>query len=185
MGQNPPSRVVLGRIVGAHGLRGGLRVRFFGDDAGNLARVPEVELAARPDATDAVRHQVAGLRPGRSGEVTLHLSDVRVREAAEELRGQLVLADPEHLVRLPEGEHYWFELVGCEVFERGGERVGRVTEIWETGGAHDVLVVEGDDGRRVLLPTADAFLTEIDVAARRIVVDPIPGLFANAIPGDA
>jgi 16S rRNA processing protein RimM len=185
VGQNPPPRVVLGRIVGAHGLRGGLRVRFFGDDAGNLARAPEVELAATPDGAGAVRHEVAGIRPGRSGEVTLRLADVRVREAAEALRGRLVLVDPRHLARLPEGEHYWFELVGCEVVGRGGERVGRVTEIWETGGAHDVLVVAGEDGRRVLLPAVDAFLTEIDVAARRIVVDLIPGLLADAIPGDA
>jgi 16S rRNA processing protein RimM len=176
--------VVLGRIVGAHGLRGGLRVRFFGDDPGNLARVPEVDLAAAPDGAGAVRHEVAGIRPGRSGEVTLRLADVRVREAAEALRGQLVLADPRHLARLPEGEHYWFELVGCEVLGRGGERVGRVSELWETGGAHDVLVVVGDDGRRVLLPAADAFLAEVDVAARRIVVDLIPGLLADAIPGD-
>ncbi len=185
MGQNPPSRVVLGRIVGAHGLRGGLRVRFFGDDAGNLTRVPEVELAAGADAVGAVRHEVAGFRPGRAGEVTLRLSDVRVREAAEALRGLLVLADPKHLAPLPEGEHYWFELVGCEVFGRGGERLGRVLELWETGGAHDLLVVAADDGHRLLLPTVDAFLTEIDVAGRRIVVDPIPGLLANAIPGDA
>jgi len=110
---------------------------------------------------------------------------VRVREAAEALRGQLVLADPRHLARLPVGEHYWFELVGCEVLGSGGERVGRVLELWVTGGAHDVLVVAGDDGRRVLLPTADAFLAEVDVAARRIVVDLIPGLLEDAIPGDA
>jgi 16S rRNA processing protein RimM len=185
VGQNPPSRVVLGRIVGAHGLRGGLRVRFFGDDAGNLGRVPEVELAAEPDGAGAVRHEVAGIRPGRSGEVNLRLADVRGREAAEALRGRLVLADPRHLARLPEGEHYWFELVGCEVFGRGGERVGRVAEIWETGGTHDVLVVAGDDGRRVLLPAADVFLAEVDVAARRIVVELIPGLLSDAIPGEA
>ena len=181
MGQNPPSRVVLGRIVGVHGLRGALRVRFFGDDAGNLARVPEVELAARPDAAETARHEVTRIRPGRSGEVNLQLAAVRVREAARELAGQLVLADPKHLAPLPEGEHYWYELVGCEVQGRGGERIGRVVEIWETG-AHDVLVVEGDGGRRVLLPIADAFLTEIDVGARRIVVDLIPGLLSPEVP---
>jgi 16S rRNA processing protein RimM len=184
MGQHPPSRVVLGRIVGAHGLRGALRVRYFGDDATSLARVPEVELAARPDVRERARYAVAGVRPGRPGEVNVRLADVRVREAAQELVGQLVLADPKHLARLPEGEHYWFELVGCEVVARSGERIGRVAEIWETAG-HDVLVVEADGGRRLLLPMADALLPSVDVEARRIVVDPIPGLFAAQVPEDS
>jgi len=182
MGQNPPSRVVLGRIVGAHGLRGGLRVRFFGDDATNLGRVPEVELAARPDGGEAVRFDVTGIRPGRAGEVTLRLAGVRAREAAEELRGRLVLADPKHLARLPQGEHYWFELVGCEVVGRAGEEVGRVVEIWESA-AHDLLVVETRGGRRVLLPAAAEFVTEIDAALGRIVVELIPGLLAELPPG--
>lgn len=178
---DPRRRVVLGRIVGAHGLRGALRVRFFGDDAANLSRVPEVELAGHPDDPGATRREVVGARPGRAGEVNLRLAGVAVREAAEELRGRLVLADSAHLAKLPEGEHYWYELVGCEVVGRGGERLGRVVEIWETG-AHDVLVVEGEAGRRLLLPTVDDFLDEIDVVARRIVVDLIPGLLAPELP---
>jgi 16S rRNA processing protein RimM len=54
-----------------------------------------------------------------------------------------------------------------------------VKEIWETG-AHDVLVVEGEDGRRVLLPAAREFLREVDVAGRRVVIDVIPGLLDPA-----
>jgi 16S rRNA processing protein RimM len=58
---------------------------------------------------------------------------------------------------------------------RDGEPIGTVKEIWETG-AHDVLVVEGPDGRRVLLPAVGEFLREIDVAGRRLVIEAIPGL---------
>ena len=47
---------------------------------------------------------------------------------------------------------------------------------WETG-AHDVLVVEGEDGRRRLVPTAAALIREIDAEGRRIVVEDLPGLF--------
>jgi 16S rRNA processing protein RimM len=182
MGQDPPSRVVLGRIVGAHGLRGGLRVRFFGDDATNLARVPEVELAAAADGGGSLRFDVAGIQPGRAGEVTLKLAGVPSREAAEELRGRLVLADPKHLARLPHGEHYWYELLGCEVVGRAGEPVGRVVEIWESA-AHDLLVVETQGGRRVLLPAAADLVLEIDSARRRIVVELLPGLLVELPPG--
>ena len=62
---------------------------------------------------------------------------------------------------------------------RDGRSIGSVKEIWETG-AHDVLVIEVPDGRRVLLPAAGAFLHEIDVAGRRLVVEEIPGLLDPA-----
>jgi 16S rRNA processing protein RimM len=51
-----------------------------------------------------------------------------------------------------------------------------VREIWETG-AHDVLVVEGEGGRRCLVPTARDLMREVDVEAGRIVVEELPGLF--------
>ena len=85
----------------------------------------------------------------------------------------------EDLPALPEGEHYWYELVGCDLETEGGRRVGRIREIWETG-AHDVLVVERDDGATCLVPTARELLREIDVEARRVVVEERPGLFDPA-----
>jgi 16S rRNA processing protein RimM len=97
------------------------------------------------------------------------------REAAQALRGLWVSADRRALQPLPAGEYYWCELVGCRVEDQAGRPIGTVREIWETG-AHDVLVVEGEDGRRRLLPAAEAFLKEVDVAGRRIAIDVIEGL---------
>ena len=58
----------------------------------------------------------------------------------------------------------------------GGRSIGTVKEIWETG-AHDVLVVEREDGRICLVPTARALMKEVDIEAGRIVVEDLPGLF--------
>ncbi len=162
-------------MVGAHGLRGQLRVHLFGDGPGTLLRAPEVALAE--DAGDASPRwfEVVSAAPGRPGEVRLGLAGVKDREQAEALKGRLVLGRSELLAPLPPGEHYWFELVGCRVSDAEGREIGWVREIWETG-AHDVLVVEGEGGAQYLVPTARAFLREVDVAARRIVIEAIPGL---------
>ncbi len=136
-----------------------------------LGRTPEGE-GARP-------YEVREKLPGRPGEVRMGLAGIGDRDSAEALRGSFVFGDPENLPELPPGEHYWYELVGCRVETRSGEPVGTVKEIWETG-AHDVLVVEDRDGRRVLLPTAREFLREVDVAGRRVVIDEIPGLLDPA-----
>jgi 16S rRNA processing protein RimM len=171
-----PDRVVLGRIAGAHALRGEVRVQFFGDGPQNLFRMPEVWLGEDRSDANARRFEVlrAGMG-GRSGEVRLALSGVVDRDAAMALRGRLVLGDASQLEPLEAGEFYWHELVGCSVEGTDGTPIGTVREIWETG-AHDVLVVEDSSGRRHLLSTARELMPEVDPASGRIVVEILPGM---------
>jgi 16S rRNA processing protein RimM len=169
---------VLGRVVGAHGVRGELRVRWLGDGPENLLRVARVRLAdpgRGRDDPDAPVREIEGGREGRSGEVRLRLRGVLDRDAAEALRGRWVVAEENELAALPEGEFYWYQLVGCRVETPEGRAVGVVRELWDAG-AHDVLVVEAGDGSQRLIPTAGPLLREVDPAARRIVVHDLPGL---------
>jgi 16S rRNA processing protein RimM len=167
--------VVLGRVVGAHALRGEVRVRYFGDGPGNVARVQHVWLAATAEDPSPRRFEVNGCGSGRVGEIRLALEGVSDRDAADLLRGLLVLSDPDALEALPEDEFYWHELIGCAVFDRAGSRIGTVCELWETG-AHDLLVVETEAGERHLLPTARELMLQIDTQAKRIVVEILPGM---------
>jgi 16S rRNA processing protein RimM len=173
-------RVVLGRVVGAHGVRGMLRVGVSGNGPASLLEAPSVELSFEDrDPTPPVRSfAVVSASAGRPGEVRLGLEGVADRDAAEALRGARVLGDAAHLPALEPGEHYWFELIGCEVETTSGSPLGVVREIWETG-AHDVLVVADPAGGDHLIPAVDAFVKEIDRAARRIRIEPVPGLPAG------
>ena len=164
----------MGRVVGAHGLRGELRVRIPDDRIENLRAAPTLRLAREQGDPNTVEARVRAVRPGRAGEALLSLEDVGDRDAAEALRGRLVLARAEDLEALPEGEYYQYELVGCRVEDGEGRTLGVVAEIWETG-APDVLVVR-DGARQHLIPAAAAFLREVDLEAQRIVIDAPPGL---------
>jgi tRNA (guanine37-N1)-methyltransferase len=175
-------RVVLGRVVGAHGIRGEIRVQILGDGPENLMAISRVALGAGPDDAAAEIREVEASGRGRPGEVRLRLRGIADRSAAESLRGRLVLADAAQLPKLPPGEYYWYELIGCRVQDVGGHALGTIREIWETG-AHDVLVVEGDDGARRLLPATHELFEEVDTAGRRVVVSGIPGLYEAADAG--
>lgn len=170
--------VELGRVVGPHGVRGIVRLRFFGDGPDNLLRAERLWLAAEGDEQEPREIEIVSAGSGRPGEVRLGIRGVEDRDAAQALRGRRVLGEAEALEPLPEGEHYWYELIGCEVMA-DGRRVGRVREIWETG-AHDVLVVEGDHGT-CLVPTARQLIQEIDVESGRIVIEAPPGLLDDAL----
>jgi 16S rRNA processing protein RimM len=171
-------QVVLGRAVGAHGLQGQVRVRIFGDGLENLARHSDIWLADSEDDPKPRSFAVQGVGSGRAREARVALAGIEDRDAAEELKGLLVLGTAEVLEPLPEGEYYWHELVGCRVETREGRIVGTVREIWETG-AHDVLVVKDEDGRQQLISTARELVPEIDPKAGRIVVEAIPGLLES------
>jgi 16S rRNA processing protein RimM len=168
-------RVAIGRIVGTHGLRGCVRVRTFDVGPENLSRASSVTLGESEEDPKAVSAQVVGAEPGRPGEVRLTLTGVDGREAASRLRGLLVMVDSGQLEQLPEGEYYEYQLVGCRVEGEEGETIGTVRQIWSTGGS-DVLVVENEEGEQRLIPTGGDFLREVDLEARRIVIEVIPGL---------
>lgn len=168
---------MLGRVVGAHGVRGLLRVAVSDEGLRHLLAAAQIELSfeARDPTRPRRRHAVRSASAGRPGEVRLGLEGVADRDAAEALRGALVLGDAAALPALAPGDHYWFELLGCEVETTDGVALGRVREIWETG-AHDVLVVADPGGGDHLIPAVDAFVKEVDRAARRIRIEPVPGL---------
>lgn len=168
-------RIVLGEITGSHGVRGDVRVRIAGDTPDVLYEVETVWLGTSASDPEARRYRVLNCAPARPGEVRLHLEGIDRRETAAEVHRLLVTAPRSLLPRLPEGEYYWYELIGCRVESESGEQAGTVREIWETG-AHDVLLLEDESGVRRLVPTAAALMKEVDLEARRIVVVDLPGL---------
>ena len=170
-----PGRVVLGRVAGAHGVHGQIRVRYFGDGPHHLLELTQLWLAEHENGDGARRFEVVRAGTGRGGEARLALAGIESREAAVELRGHFVLADPAQLEALPEGEYYWYQLIGCRVEDRQGRPIGTVREIWETG-AHDVLVVEREGSADLLVPAVDEWLQRVDPEARRVVVHLLPGL---------
>ncbi len=168
-------RVVVGRVSGAHGLRGNLSIRTFGGDPDNLLQSPTLLLAKSEEDPDAESFEITRVFSGRKGEVRITLVGVEDRTAAERLRGRLVCVDAEQLAPLEEGEYYSYQLVGCKVESADGESIGTVTEIWSTG-APDVLVITDDTGKQHLIPAAEGLLREVDIEGRRIVVELVPGL---------
>lgn len=105
------------------------------------------------------------------GYVYLTLKGYPDRTSAERL-GQAILQVPEaDLPALPAGEYYRFQLIGLAVVARDGSSIGVLAEVIETG-ANDVYRLETPDGAGVLLPALDDVIVEIDLAKKRMVVDP-------------
>lgn len=118
-------------------------------------------------------YPVEGIR-FHQGTAIVKLAGCDDRNAAEALRGLLVHIPLENAVPLEEGEYYYFQVVGVEVFTDQGERLGRVVDVLETK-ANDVYVVHGPRGE-ILIPAVEEIVRELDLTARRMIIVPIPGL---------
>jgi 16S rRNA processing protein RimM len=171
-----PAAIVLGRVVDAHGLRGGIRVRYFAGDPEGLLGLASVALGRSESDPEPRRFEVLAVAPGRPGEVRMDLAGVRAREAALALRGLYLLAAPSDLPPLGPREYYGYQLLGCRVEGEDGTVVGSVRSIWETG-ASDLLEVEAEGGALHLIPAP--LLRRVDVEARLVVVELLPGLLGE------
>lgn len=105
----------------------------------------------------------------------LVLEGVHTLDEARALAGQMVAIPERELPPLRAGEFYHYQLLGITVVDGSGAALGAVSEVLSAAG-NDVLVVSAD-GRERLIPLIDRVVRKIDLGARRIVVQPIDGLF--------
>jgi 16S rRNA processing protein RimM len=166
-----PTAVAVGEIVGAHGLRGLVRVRAYQPPAPSLVAEREV-LVEHGGQCRAVR-VTAVVRQGR-GRVLLGLAGVADRSAAEAFAGARLLVRRADLPPPAADEFYYHEVVGFTVETLTGAALGTVSSTLPTG-LNDVWIVH-DGGREHLIPVIADVVRLIDRAGRRIVIDPLPGL---------
>jgi len=165
--------VVFGEVLRPHGLGGEVRVRALTDR-------PEERFGA---AKDCVLWE-----PGIDRRETCHIASCRVDgdtvlvkvhgidspERARQLAGWLLAVDRARALPAPEGGFYPWQMEGARVETRDGRVVGRFAGI-ESGGAQDLWVI-ADGERERLIPAVAEIVVEVNVAERRIVIDPPEGL---------
>lgn len=162
--ESQTTQLSIGRIVGASGLRGDVRLRIWTHFPERIPRLERVYLEGeeRPRRLLGARLQ---------GDIAvLRLEGIATREAAEGLRGQIVRIDLEQAAPLGEDEYYQFQLLGIEVVDEAGESLGELVEIIETG-ANDVYVVRGSRGE-TLLPALRSVILDVDLERGRMTVRP-------------
>jgi len=161
----------VGIVTGAHGLRGALRMRSDNPDAGLLEEIGRV-LIASPGENPNDYKILSAAALGRG--VRLELEGVTDANQAESLRGAEVFVAKDDLPPAKANEFYHYQVIGCSVVLADGQRIGTIEEVFSTG-ANDVFVVR-DGSREVLVPVIADVVKSIDVDARRVTIDAVPGL---------
>jgi 16S rRNA processing protein RimM len=106
---------------------------------------------------------------GRSGgQLTVKLNGIDDRDQAQALRGAPVCVPRSELPQRDERDFYRADLIGCEVVNLAGVRLGVVQHFVETP-AHALMVVRG--AQEYWVPAVPQHLRRVDLRARQVVVD--------------
>ncbi|MBO9360571.1 MAG: 16S rRNA processing protein RimM [Thermoflexus sp.] len=167
-----PRFLAVARIARPWGVRGEMKLEILTDFPEQLKRLQRVYIGEEAIPYEGVHFRY------HKGMILMQLPGCETREAAEALRGRLVLIERAEALPLPPGEFYEHEILDMEVYTTEGVYLGRVKEILYTG-ANDVYVVLGPSGE-VLIPAIRDVVRQIDVEANRMVVWPMPGLLDEA-----
>jgi 16S rRNA processing protein RimM len=158
--------VLLGRIVGVHGVRGELKLESYTDPRMRIFRYQPWQLGTGSGVV-----QVAGCQGRAQGKgIVATLPGIDDRDAAAALVGSDIRVPRAALPPAAPGESYWADLEGLEVVTMQGVPLGRVSHLVATG-ANDVLVIRDGVRERLVPFLPGQFVTEVDIQGGRVVVD--------------
>lgn len=164
----------IGRVVKPHGVKGKIKVDYFGEDLNHFPLYREVFIKDHVGRLQAYDILEVVPQPPR---LILRLKGIEKIEEAEPLIGKEIFIEKEALPGLEEGEYYWVDILGMNVETQEGKRIGKVKEIFHTG-AHDIYVVEGKRGE-ILLPATEEVIQSIDLKRGVMKVVRMEGLWED------
>jgi len=158
--------VVMGKVVGAQGLQGWVKVHAFTEYLDSLLDY-DTWYVGNEQSWRPLQVLEANVHGGKV--LIAKLQGIVDRTAAEKCKGLLIAVPRDSLPEQPEGEYYWSDLIGLSVENLAGESFGIVDSLLETG-ANDVLVVKGERGE-TLIPFIASVIQQVSLKEKTIRVD--------------
>jgi len=158
--------LMIGAVAGAHGVRGEVRAIPYTFDIKRFGLLSECFLV-----TNDIRktYRVESVKYQKKF-VIIKFAGVDGMNGAESLKGSQIVIPRSLALPLADDEYYIGDMIGCAVHGPGGESIGELTDILETG-ANDVYVVRSRDGRETLIPAVKKYILGVDVAGKKITAD--------------
>lgn len=180
----PADAVEVGRILGAWGIKGWIKVTPLSKDPQALFSskrwflAPPDPVFVRPAGGIAAWPSLLRITQAREqGDwVVAAVQGVAERDQAERLKGGRIFISRASFPTPEDNEYYWVDLIGLEVRNREDLLLGTVVGLIDTG-PHSVLRItppsarEGDANTECLVPFVDAYVDHVDLPGRRIQVD--------------
>ncbi len=163
--------ITIGKVLKPWGVKGEVKVRPLTDFPARFLSLRRVYLVS-PEGKEIACAVKSARDPG--GNPLLLLEGYDSPEKSRAINNWLIKIPREEAMPLPEGQYYGFELVGMTVLSEGGERLGEITDIFETG-SNDVYVMKRGT-EEVYIPATKEIVKQVDRKARTMIIHLMEGL---------
>lgn len=154
--------LTVGKIINTHGIRGEVKIKPTTDDVNRFKSLKEAYIDEKEIFISGCKFQ--------PGKVILKIEGIDSIEEAEKLKNKLIKVKREKAVQLPKDTYFAVDIIGCEVYEETGNKIGTVDDIIYTG-SNDVYWVKGEN--EVLIPALKDIVLEIDINNKKIIIKPL------------
>ena len=164
-------KIKIGKIVNAVALRGEVKVYSYSDRKERYEELKEILVEEKKGLK---AYEIQGVRYQKN-IVILKLKGVDDRNAAEALKERDIYITEADLPELPDDTFYVRDLMGCSVTDgRTGAKLGTIKEVLQ-GAAQDIYVISLENGKEAMIPAVAEFVKHVDMTARTVTVELIPG----------
>jgi 16S rRNA processing protein RimM len=168
-------KVLMAKIGAAHGIRGEVRVKPYGDDPLSFADYGILTTRDGKRSFEVERARV------QKTVVITKFKGIADRNQAEELNGIDLFIDRDQLPEPEEDEFYYSDLTGLDVLDQNGETLGKIIAVQDFG-AGDLLEVRPKRGRSFYIPFTKDFVPAIDLENGRVSVSLPEDYFSEGTP---
>ena len=169
-----PNEVTIGIILRPHGLRGMVKVRPTTDDPNRYFDLNQVRLYQKDAALGEIKIERVEMSTPQSLLIKFRGRDSI--DNVESLRGAEIRIPREECLPTEDDQFYQFDLIGLPVQTTSGQILGAISSIIEHPG-NDIWVVHDEAHNELLIPAISSVIKEVNLTQRRVIIEPLPGLF--------
>ncbi len=169
-----PNLICIGAVMGAFGAKGEVRLKSFCADPADIGSYGTL---TSEDGSQSFHLTIS--RPVKAGYAA-RIKGVRYKDQADALKGIRLYVNRDALPSLPDDEFYHSDLIGLQVVDTGGEKIGRIKAVHDHG-AGDMLEVAGPGLKGgIMLPFTQEVVPTVDLSERRIIADVPDGILPDS-----
>lgn len=161
----------VGKIVNTHGLRGEVKVVPWTDYPEVFEDIETVYIKKK---SDFERLDIAGTKYQKNNLI-IRFAQLKDINEAEKYKNRVLYAERASLGELPEGVYYIADLIGLDVVKEDREKVGVISDVFNTG-SNDIYEVKREGQKNLLLPVIDDVVLNIDIENKKVTVRMMEGL---------
>lgn len=163
----------IGKILNTHGIKGEVRVKAITDFPEKRFAVGEKVYAFKDDQL-LQELTIKSHRKHKNFDL-LSFDGFDDINSVEQFKQADLKITAEQQDDLSDGEYYYHEIIGLEVFDLANNNLGKIKEIIELG-ANDVWVIQRSGKKDLLIPAISDVVKEINVDDQKVIIDLLDGL---------